>query len=221
MTSSENETVVYSIGALGNPADQQQIEQSQYVAGLIGSAQQGDSEALATLWEQYAPTASSNARRIVGFETAPDVVQDVAERFVSKIHTFEARSQDHVDREFGAWIGTTAKRRALDHARRAGRITITPVDPQDGDHAYLLESARYTPPYFAGSTIESTEVIDHALSLIPPQYSAAIRGVDVEGMSYREFADEANIPYGTVQSRLHRGRGMLAKLILSGDVDLG
>jgi RNA polymerase sigma-70 factor (ECF subfamily) len=34
--------------------------------------------------------------------------------------------------------------------------------------------------------------------------------VDLEERSYREAADELGIPVGTIMSRLHRGRKMLA-----------
>jgi RNA polymerase sigma-70 factor (ECF subfamily) len=37
--------------------------------------------------------------------------------------------------------------------------------------------------------------------------------VDLEGLSYRDAAQELKVPVGTVMSRLHRGRRLLAALL--------
>ncbi len=49
-----------------------------------------------------------------------------------------------------------------------------------------------------------------ALAMIPPDYQTAIILSDVEGYSYEEIANFVQVPIGTVRSRIHRGRKMLA-----------
>jgi RNA polymerase sigma-70 factor (ECF subfamily) len=50
----------------------------------------------------------------------------------------------------------------------------------------------------------------HALSQLPRGYRTAVELVDLHQLSYREAADELGVPVGTIMSRLHRGRKLLA-----------
>ena len=56
----------------------------------------------------------------------------------------------------------------------------------------------------------SDEVID-ALDSLPRHYREVVELVDLEGMPYKEAADELGIPLGTVMSRLHRARRSMRK----------
>lgn len=50
----------------------------------------------------------------------------------------------------------------------------------------------------------------HALESLPPEYRQVVNLADLGEMSYRDVADELGCPIGTVMSRLHRGRQLLA-----------
>jgi RNA polymerase sigma-70 factor (ECF subfamily) len=52
-----------------------------------------------------------------------------------------------------------------------------------------------------------------ALDAIPTVYRDVVVMVDVEEISYKDAADKLEVPVGTVMSRLHRGRRMLAKAL--------
>lgn len=54
-------------------------------------------------------------------------------------------------------------------------------------------------------------VVTHALNELPEDFRMAVYLADVEGFSYQEIADIAEVPIGTVMSRLHRGRARLRK----------
>jgi len=53
--------------------------------------------------------------------------------------------------------------------------------------------------------------VAEALELIPPDYQTAIVLCDIEEFSYAEIAALMNVPVGTIRSRIHRGRKMLAR----------
>jgi RNA polymerase sigma-70 factor (ECF subfamily) len=52
--------------------------------------------------------------------------------------------------------------------------------------------------------------LESALHELPQKIGEVIRKVDIEELSYREVAEQMNIPIGTVMSRLFRGRRRLA-----------
>nr|WP_283248413.1 sigma-70 family RNA polymerase sigma factor [Leucobacter allii] len=54
-------------------------------------------------------------------------------------------------------------------------------------------------------------VVSTALNELPEDFRMAVYLADVEGFSYQEIADIAEVPIGTVMSRLHRGRARLRK----------
>lgn len=53
--------------------------------------------------------------------------------------------------------------------------------------------------------------VARALAGLPVGYREVVRLVDVEERSYRDAASELAVPLGTVMSRLHRGRRLLAE----------
>ena len=56
--------------------------------------------------------------------------------------------------------------------------------------------------------------VDRALLTLPEAFRRAVELIDLGDMSYRNAADALGVPLGTVMSRLHRGRRMLAEALL-------
>jgi RNA polymerase sigma-70 factor (ECF subfamily) len=57
--------------------------------------------------------------------------------------------------------------------------------------------------------------VREALELLPLPYREVIVLREMEGLSYREIADLAEIPVGTVMSRLARARKQLQRSLLT------
>jgi RNA polymerase sigma-70 factor (ECF subfamily) len=55
--------------------------------------------------------------------------------------------------------------------------------------------------------------VNAALAKLPPEYREVLVLREMEDLSYREIAAIADVPVGTVMSRLSRGRRRLAALL--------
>ncbi|PYL31848.1 MAG: RNA polymerase subunit sigma [Verrucomicrobia bacterium] len=74
-----------------------------------------------------------------------------------------------------------------------------------------------TPPMDAGVALDRAQdrqTVRAAIEQLPPEFREAITLRELEGASYKEIADIAGVPIGTVMSRLARARRQL-QLILS------
>ena len=63
----------------------------------------------------------------------------------------------------------------------------------------------------------SSERVHELLLMLPEEFALAIQLHDLEGLRYRDVAETTGVPTGTVMSRIHRGRKLLAALILMDD----
>lgn len=53
--------------------------------------------------------------------------------------------------------------------------------------------------------------VAQALEALPADYQTALILSDIEGYTYEEIAEFSHTPIGTIRSRIHRGRKMLAR----------
>ncbi|KWH13473.1 RNA polymerase subunit sigma [Burkholderia territorii] len=60
---------------------------------------------------------------------------------------------------------------------------------------------------------ENVRLVNAALAKLPPEYREVLVLREMEDLSYREIATIADVPVGTVMSRLARGRRRLAALL--------
>jgi RNA polymerase sigma-70 factor (ECF subfamily) len=56
-----------------------------------------------------------------------------------------------------------------------------------------------------------SDEVAEALERIPLDYQTVLILSDIEGYSYEEIAEFIRAPLGTIRSRIHRGRKMLAQ----------
>ena len=85
-----------------------------------------------------------------------------------------------------------------------GAVLRFPIDPE----AAAIERAE-------------RELVQRCLRALPPEYREAVVLRELHGCSYKEIAQIADIPIGTVMSRLARGRRLLQRALSSGLLERG
>ena len=147
------------------------------------------------------PELRARAMRIAcDAATADDLVQDTIERALK----FEGQYERGTNLRAWAYqilfsVFVTRYRRAR---REKNALRVLASDPC----AWTVPE-RFAAPDTSASLTPSTE---QCLSALPDGFRRVVELVDIEQKSYREAAGELGVPVGTVMSRLHRGRKMLA-----------
>jgi len=135
-------------------------------------------------------------------QDAQDMVQEAYLRAFKFFHAFQG-----VDGR--AWLLTIVRNTCYTwlHQNRAHEITtmfdeeIHSVDSDSSNPAALvLQSADH-------------QLLREALNELPVEFREVVVLRDLEGFSYKEIAGIANIPTGTVMSRLARARERLKKIL--------
>jgi RNA polymerase sigma-70 factor (ECF subfamily) len=163
------------------------------MAELIRRFREGDRDAFTTLYRLHHPPVFRFALHMTGDRPkAEEVTQDV---FVWLIH--HAGNFDPARGELGAFLlGVT--RRFLQR-RYASERRFVPFE-KSHDRAEPENSGE-----------PDTEDLKRAILTLPPRYREAVVLCDLEGKSYEEASALLECALGTVRSRLHRARALLAR----------
>ena len=135
---------------------------------------------------------------------AEDLVQDTVERAIR----FESTYQPGTN--LRAWVHQILFSVFMTSCRRGRRerdaLNVLSTDPCAWTlpDAVSLEMSELSPP------------MARALESLPKSFREALVLVDLEEMAYKDAAQRLGVPVGTVMSRLHRGRKMLAEAVRSG-----
>ncbi|MFQ5947887.1 MAG: sigma-70 family RNA polymerase sigma factor [Acidimicrobiia bacterium] len=157
-------------------------------------------------WEEvarhYGRKIYNFAYRLTGNgDDASDLVQEVLLRVRKGLHTYRPGS-------FEGWLWRITRNAFLDEVRRRQRRPSAPLPEDDRSPVALSPS-----PDEVLASIRLGEDIQAALLKLPYDFREAVVLCDVVGLSYEEIARAAEIPVGTVRSRIHRGRRMLKELL--------
>ena len=175
---------------------------------LLRRAQAGDEAAFGVIMRTHYERTFRLACAIVHNEAdARDICQEVWLKIWKNLGTFRGESR------FSTWLHPIVTRRALDHLRKRRRWfdRFLPFDTGEENAVQVAEPATTEN---AGSLAESTETVVRvraALASLPPKHRAVLALRELEGLSYEEIAQATGIPTGTVMSRLHHARRLLAE----------
>jgi RNA polymerase sigma-70 factor, ECF subfamily len=169
---------------------------------LISRIILGDREAFALLYRRYRTDVYRFAAHVSGSAAvADDVVQDV---FVAIIEDASGYRSDRSG--VLPWLLGIAR----NHVKRwRGRRPVQPL-PEDGTEA-ASGLAVQPDPLVDISMQRHTTALRRALMELPVRYRETIVLCDLQEFSYADAASTLGCAIGTVRSRLHRGRALLAK----------
>ncbi len=173
---------------------------------LIASCLSGDQTAWEEIVRQHRRKVFNIAYKFTGrHDQAEDLTQDVFLKIFKSLHTFDRRAN------FQTWLVSVSRNLCIDHYRsvRKERETID----RDVDAGELTPAAPGQNAYQALEQADRVELLRKAMAELPPSLREAVVKRDIQEMSYREIADQLNLPEGTVKSRINRGRTELARQV--------
>jgi RNA polymerase sigma-70 factor (ECF subfamily) len=187
----------------------------------VERARAGDRAAFQTLFERYHRRAFAIAIGVVKRpEDALDVVQDAFIKVHKHIGNFQGTSS------FYTWLYRIVMNLAIDHIRKARKVTEWGDDVQRDDDAGDGTLVPHMPDENPSKAVVRRELsakINAALETLPEYHRAVILLREVEGMSYEEMAQVLDVPKGTIMSRLFHARRKLQEQLqpyLEGDLDI-
>jgi len=137
---------------------------------------------------RYATALSGNATE------ADDLVQSCIERAL-----LQAEQLQEMNR-FGGWLRSILHNLFIDEMRRRQRQGVS-VDLADVENHVAVIS----PAHDHAAEID----LERAMTSLSFEHRQILLLVGLEGLNYREVADELSVPMGTVMSRLARARERL------------
>ena len=166
----------------------------------IAACQQGDREALRTLFEEYKDRVYSIAiYSLSGDEmAAADVTQQVFLKLMTRIGQFRGNS------EFATWLYRLVVNTCHDEHRKQKRF-VALAD------SFLQTRPSGESPRKQYARKELAGQVQSAVAELKPKLRWPILLRYVEGLSYEEIAEVLGCSKGTVASRLNRGHKTLAK----------
>lgn len=133
---------------------------------------------------------------------AEDVVQEAcmrAQKFFGGFHGDDGR----------AWLIKIVRNTCYTWLER-NRPRTAEIDFDEDKHSEANPGAG---PLSEAQRREEQSLIHRALERLNPEYREAIVLRDLDGFSYKEIADIAGVPLGTVMSRIARAREQLEKAL--------
>ena len=171
---------------------------------MIGSLRNRDSLStsnetkIETIVLRHLDAAYNLARWLLGNDQdAEDVVQDASIRALDSLESF--RGEDGK-----AWFLTIVRNTSLNCIRQRKSNRMVELDPED-----IIPDGRNPSPEELVIRVWQKDAVTAAMSALPPAYLELIVLRELEDMSYKQIAEVAGIPIGTVMSRLSRARQCL------------
>ncbi len=160
----------------------------------------GDEQALGAIYDRFQGRIYRFAMQMTGDPSvAQDVTQEVFLALLRNPRSYQPERGSLVSFLFG--VAKNQVRNRLRHERR-----YVELDPAEADG---LAADREDVAELRGGEIRE------AVLALPGEYREVVVLCEFQGMSYAEAAVALETPIGTVRSRLHRARALLARKLAS------
>ena len=185
-------------------ADDQRRMDDELISRIAG----GDREAFALLYRRYRTDVYRFAAHVSGSAAvADDVVQDVFVAVIEDASGYRPNRSGVLP-----WLLGIAR----NHVRRWR--SQRPVQPLPGDETPAGRDLAVRPDPLVDISMErNTTALRRALLELPVRYRETIVLCDLQELSYADAAHALGCAVGTVRSRLHRGRALLARRLCNAE----
>ena len=144
-----------------------------------------------------------------------DIAQDIFFRIFERLDSYRG------DSSLKTWIHRVAVNHinnvlTRDVPKRARELSESQLDVPEGSVSVI--DAAVDPDALPDSRLESAErrtIVDAALARLPGAARTVVVMKEIDGLTCEEIAAVLEVPMGTVQSRLARGRARLAEFLVA------
>jgi len=176
---------------------------------LVERCRNGHFASFNVLVERHKTGVFNVALRMLGhYEDASDVMQDAFIKAFENLRTFEGRSS------FRTWLYSILIRQCLTFRRKrlvATNRTVSFDETVQNPGQRSRLSKPDSNPVTTTIRKEQMDRLSQEVTALSTQYRATFVLRDLEGLTYAEIARALGISTGTVKSRIHRARSILAE----------
>ena len=179
------------------------------LAEQIELCQKGDPAGFAWLMEQYGPRLFRYFHRVSGSASdADDLLQDLFVKLIEKICNYRHEGR------FEGWIFCIAANMIRDDARRRSRrgAEVSFQDEKAGLKDIIASDEATAPEKLQYS--EQIDQLQLALAQLPETDREIIILRHYGQLSFKEIAEQFEIPIGTALAKVHRGLKRLHKIMV-------
>lgn len=193
---------------MGEPARLQPPDEE-----LVTRVAEGDSDALAQLFQRYAGAVYSLGYRMLNDrEGAEELLNEAFVRVWRQAPSFDARRG-----KFSTWLMSVARNLGIDQlrSRRARPQRADPLTPDDPELDPIDEHMNVERDVWQN---ERRRLIRAALRELPAAQREALELAYFEGLTQSEISARLGDPLGTTKTRIRLGLQKLRDLLLSTDL---
>jgi RNA polymerase sigma-70 factor (ECF subfamily) len=178
------------------------------LAGII----QKNEQALATVYDKYAPLCYNIAYRIANDRSAAEsILQDAFLKVWDKAGYYDGRGS------VAGWIVRITRNQALDWLRhertRTSQIAYSWDDDNENVERDNASADHRANPETHMTVQDTSNRLRYALSQLPSEQRFAVELSFLDGLSHHAIADLTGVPLGTIKTRVRLGLQKLRGLL--------